>query len=175
MGEIGYRDRVCSDQGRIEEFLGSTRVGVLGLAGDAYPYALPMNFVWDDGAVYFHGMGSGKKVELLAARAPACFTVFREDGTVADSAPCHVDTAYFSVVIFGEAEKVTDLHEASHALQRILEKYAPGRFDEVMTPRLVDRYRSGMDDNAVGVYRIVPVQLTAKHNEAAAGELYPAK
>jgi uncharacterized protein len=111
-----------------------------------------------------HGMGSGKKVGLLGEGAPVCFTVFREDSTVLDAVPCHVDTAYFSVMLFGMAIPVGDPVEASAALGHLVEKYAPGRFPHGITPQLVDRYRSALDGNAVKIFRILPDAITAKEN-----------
>ncbi|WP_019911707.1 pyridoxamine 5'-phosphate oxidase family protein [Paenibacillus sp. HW567] len=166
MEHVSYKQRDCRDQERIGEFLNTARIGVVGIGGDAYPYAVPVNYVWHEGAVYFHGMGSGKKVRLLAEHPAVSFTVYREDSTVTDPVPCKADTAYFSVMLFGEASRVTDMDEASGVLQKILDKYTPGFYKQEMTARMVEKYRSSMDGNAVAVYRLTPVHLTAKENAA---------
>ena len=72
-----------------------------------------MNYVWYNGSVYFHGMGSGKKENILSQNPFVCFTIYEEHGTVIDPVPCHADTVYMSVMLFGKAEKVTDPEEAS--------------------------------------------------------------
>lgn len=166
---VGYRSRDVTDQGLIDEFLAVSRIGVIGIRDSEFPYAVPVNFVWHNGAVYFHGMGSGKKVRLLAGDPAVCFTVFREDATVPDPVPCHADTAYFSVMLFGEAHLVTDSGEAAQALQEIITKYLPWHYKQSIGPTLVERYRSGLDGNAVKVYRITPRHVTAKQNELPAG------
>ncbi len=53
-------------------------------------------------------MGSGKKEIILSEEPLVCFTVYEEYGTVIDPMPCHVDTSYMSVMLFGKVEKVVD-------------------------------------------------------------------
>lgn len=166
MEHVSYKQRDCRDQEQIGEFLDTARIGIVGIGGDAYPYAVPVNYVWHEGAVYFHGMGSGKKVRLLVEHPAVSFTVYREDSTVTDPVPCKADTAYFCVMLFGEAFRVTDMGEAAGVLQKILDKYTPGFYKQEMTARMVERYRSSMDGNGVAVYRLTPVHLTAKENAA---------
>lgn len=38
--------------------------GVLALAGDDFPYAVPLSYVYTDGALYFHCAREGLKLEL---------------------------------------------------------------------------------------------------------------
>lgn len=50
--------------------LQSSRRGVLAVNGDdGYPYAIPINYVYDDDAqkIYFHGARVGHKVDALRA------------------------------------------------------------------------------------------------------------
>ncbi len=115
MNQVSYTKRNCTDQKKIAEFLLRERNGVLGMATDSFPYAVPVNYVWHNGSVYFHGMGSGKKEAILSQSPLVCFTIYKEQGTVTDAVPCHADTAYMSVMIFGKAEKVTDPAEATTA------------------------------------------------------------
>lgn len=166
MEHVSYKQRDCRDQAKIDEFLSVSRIGIVGIGGDAYPYTVPVNYVWHGGAVYFHGMGSGKKVRLLAGHPSVSFTVYREDSTVTDPVPCKADTAYFSVMLFGEAAKVADMGEAAGVLQKILDKYTPGIYGQAMSERMVERNRSSMDGKAVAVYRLTPVHITAKENAA---------
>ena len=66
--------------------LQSSRRGVLAVNGDdGYPYAIPINYVYDDDAqkIYFHGARVGHKVDALRACDKVCFTVYgNETGTV---------------------------------------------------------------------------------------------
>ncbi len=49
--------------------------------GEDYPYAVPLNFVWNNDSLFFHGMGSGKKETILSSEHSVCFTVYEEYGT----------------------------------------------------------------------------------------------
>ncbi|MDR3288678.1 MAG: pyridoxamine 5'-phosphate oxidase family protein [Peptococcaceae bacterium] len=172
MEQIRYTQRICADRGKIEDFLARMRIGVLGMSSGAYPYCVPVNYVWRGGAVYFHGLGSGKKTEILLKEPPVSFTVFEEYGTVKDEVPCHADTAYLSVMIFGKAERVADVNEGAAALQAIVEKYMPAHYKSKLSGALIEKYRSSHDQRAVSIFRIVPLAMTAKENSAAAEDLF---
>ncbi len=167
MEQIRYTKRIVQDKEKTDAFLARARVGVVGMHAGEYPYAVPVNYVMMNGCVYFHGMGSGKKVDILNRSPKVCFTVFEEIGTVKDNVPCHVDTAYLSVMIMGTAHQVTDSGEATAALQRLLDKFMPGYFKQKIGSALIEKYRSGMDNNPVAVYKIDIEQLTAKSNDAS--------
>jgi nitroimidazol reductase NimA-like FMN-containing flavoprotein (pyridoxamine 5'-phosphate oxidase superfamily) len=174
MFDVAYTQRSWTDQQEIDAFLGDQQVGVLGLMTEEYPYTVPVNFLWLNGSIYFHGLGSGRKIELLASAPPASFTVYAHHGTTVDSMPCHADTSYSSVMIFGTAAAVTDTAEATTALQGLVEKLMPGYYRAPLTERLVENYRSGIDANPVAVYRITPERISAKQNLAEPGELFTA-
>ncbi|MDF2565831.1 MAG: Pyridoxamine 5-phosphate oxidase-related protein [Massilibacillus sp.] len=171
MQKISYTKRNCTDQQKIEAFILKERNGVLGMVDDILPYAVPMNYVWYNGSIYFHGMGSGKKENILSKNQSVCFTIYREYGTVIDPVPCHADTSYMSVMLFGKAEKVTDYEEAAIALQKLLDKYMPKYYSHPLTSTLIEKYRSSLDGNAVAVYRLTPQEMSAKENSVEAGEL----
>lgn len=171
MNQVSYTKRNCTDQQKIETFLLQERTGVLGLINGIFPYAVPVNYVWYNGSVYFHGMGSGKKEKILSQNSLVCFTIYKEQGTVTDPVPCHADTAYMSVMIFGKAEKVTDPEEATKALQKVLDKFMPNYYSHPLTSTLFEKYRSSMDGNAVSVYRITPQEMTVKENSVESGKL----
>jgi len=74
-------------------------------------------------------------------------------------------------MIFGKAEKVTDLEEATVALQNVLDKFMPKYYPHPLTSTLIEKYRSGMDGKAVSVYRITPQEMTAKENSVESDQL----
>ena len=58
--------------------LRSARRGVLAVLGDGgYPYAVPVNYRYDEdaGRIYFHGARAGHKAEAIRACGKVCFTV----------------------------------------------------------------------------------------------------
>ncbi|MEY8351725.1 pyridoxamine 5'-phosphate oxidase family protein [Lachnospiraceae bacterium 54-53] len=172
MEQIRYKQRVCTDEAVIEEFLEKSRTGVIGISGAAYPYCVPVNYVWKDGAVYFHGLGSGKKTELLQNNPMVSFTVYEEFGTVKDRVPCHADTSYRSVMLFGKAERLKDFHESAMVLQAIVDKFMPEFYKRKISSALAEKYRSSHDNMPVAVFKIIPVERTAKENVAGSGDLF---
>ena len=175
MNKVSYAQRNCTDKEKIEIFLLESRTGVIGMTRDGFPYAVPVNYVWNNGSIYFHGMGSGKKVDILSKNPMVCFTVYKEIGTVTDPVPAHADTSYLSVMIFGKAEKVTDLQEATEALQKVLDKYMPKYYKQPLNSTFIEKYRSSMDGKAVAVYRLTPQEMTAKENSVDSSKLFNSK
>ncbi len=177
MNQISYITRDCRDKEKIENFLTETRIGVIGMNGVGingidFPYAVPVNFVWYDGSIFFHGMGSGKKEKILSEEPPVCFTVYAEYGTVPDAVPCHADTSYMSVMLFGRVEKVVDFEKAALVLTKLMEKYTPGYYQKPISSKLIENYKSSFDGNGVSVYCLTPEDMTAKENQADESELF---
>ena len=161
----------CSDQEKIQSFLENEKTGFLGLVDGPMPYVIPLNFVWLNGAIYFHGASEGGKVDIIAENAKACFTVSANQGTLTDPVPAKTDTAYMSVMIFGEAELVADLDEAVRAMQYMLDKYVPGYYDKALSRSHVDKYRSSLGSRTA-VYKIKAAELSAKENPVQLEKLF---
>ena len=90
-----------------EEVLRTALRGVLAVnAEEGYPYALPINFYYDEAAatIYFHSGKTGHKVECLTQSDKACFTAYT-DG-VRNSGEWWLTIK--SVVAFGRVISVTD-------------------------------------------------------------------
>jgi hypothetical protein len=176
MEQIKYTRRICDDQERIQEFLTQKRVGTLGLCDEnGRPYAIPVNYLYWQGKIFFHGLGSGKKNDILATNGTVCFNVFEEFGTVADTMPAKCDTAYFSVVIFGKVVAVTEATEKAAILDEFVEKFMPNHFKTKLAPRFVDQYHSSLDSNVVAVYCLEPEELTAKENPVDPDNMFQSK
>ncbi|GAC92146.1 pyridoxamine 5'-phosphate oxidase-like FMN-binding protein [Anoxybacillus flavithermus NBRC 109594] len=151
----------CTDETKISAFLSAAMTGYLGLADRLEPYVVPLNFVWWNGAVYVHGAEAGRKMEVLKRNARVCFTVSEHFGTMVHPVPAKTDTGYMSVMLFGTAEIVTDLDEATEAMQQLLHKYVPGYFSTPLSKHHVETYRSSMGSRTV-VLKIIPHTITAK-------------
>lgn len=172
VNRIRYVQRECRDKQKINDFLLSSRVGVLGMNDGNKPYVVPLNFVWYDGSIFFHGAGSGRKELILSEEPEVCFTVFEEFGTVLDPMPCHADTSYMSVIMFGKVQRVMDFEESANILDQLVEKYTPGYYKKGLTAKLMEKYRSDVDGNPVSVYRLKPFDITAKQNVVEEDEIF---
>lgn len=164
MHNVRQENLVCTDDKRIDQFLSRTRTGYLGLTDGELPYVVPLNFVWMNEAVYFHGAAHGRKIDLIHANPNCCFTVAEDYGTMVNPIPAKTDTAYTSVMLFGALETVTDLNEATAVMQAMLDKYVPGYYDKSLSPSHVEKYRSSLGSHTV-VFRLIPSERTAKENQ----------
>lgn len=174
MNPMRYKVRECKDEARIDQFLQQARIGYLGLVDGDLPYVVPLNYVWMDGKLYFHGAGGGRRNEVMSRNAEVCFTVCEEYGTVTNPVPAKTDTAYMSVMLFGQAEPITDLDEATRMLQALINKYVPGYYNRPLSKQHVDKYRSAVFGGPVQVCRITPHHITAKENPIEEGSMFTA-
>jgi nitroimidazol reductase NimA-like FMN-containing flavoprotein (pyridoxamine 5'-phosphate oxidase superfamily) len=164
MQSVRYVKRDCTDESKIEAFLTKTKTGFLGLSDDKGPYVVPLNFIRMGRSVYFHGAAEGRKIRCIQYNNQACLTVSEEFGTMTNIIPAHTDTAYMSVMIFGQMEFVTDLDEATEAMQNMLHKYVPGYYDQPLSKAHIDKYRSSLGSKTL-VFKLNQTHLSAKENE----------
>lgn len=135
------------DQETCEELLRTQKRGVLAVLGDdAYPYAVPLNFVYCDGALYFHSAIEGHKLDAIVKHPKASFCVHDEGVLEEGSWWYHV----CSVIAFGHIERVADEDEVVRALRRLAEKYFPPTID-------IDA------DIAKNLRRVAVLRLTIEH------------
>ncbi|ANY69906.1 pyridoxamine 5-phosphate oxidase [Paenibacillus sp. BIHB 4019] len=172
MDGVRYKIREVLDSDKIEAFLHKARIGHLGMVDGQLPYVVPLNFVWAKGKLYFHGATGGRRNQVMSANPEVCFTVCEEYGTITDPVPAKTDTAYMSVMIFGKAELIDDLDEATYMLQEMLHKYVPGYYNRPLSKQHVDKYRSAIFNSPVQVYRVDPYHITAKENPIEEEKMY---
>lgn len=160
---IRLRLRACTDEAAIHSFLERAETGFLGLSADNNPYVVPLNFVWKDGAIYFHGAEEGRKADCMRLNPKACFAVSESYGTLTSPVPAHIDTAYMSVILHGTLAAVETLEERTAVLQSLIDKYMPGFYDRPLAAQHVDKYRSSLGSHTV-VYKLAVDAMTAKAN-----------
>ncbi len=96
--------------------------GVLAVLGDeGYPYAVPLNYVYADGAIYFHCARSGHKYDAVKACPRTSFCVIDRSNVVPET----YSTDYRSVIVFGEVSELTDEAEKRHAIECLALRFAP--------------------------------------------------
>jgi len=103
----------------------SCRRGVLAVNGDnGYPYAIPINYIYDiqAGKIYFHGAKEGHKADALRECDKVCFTVFGNE-TVKEGE----EWAPFlqSAVVFGRCSFVAPGENTDALLKKLAMKYYP--------------------------------------------------
>ena len=107
-----------------EKILCIGKRGVLALLGDEdYPYAVPLNYVYDSGCLYFHSAKEGHKLDALKACDKASFNILSEPRLSDDGWSYFFD----SVTVFGRLRIVADEMEKTDKLRLLGQKYFPTR------------------------------------------------
>lgn len=91
------------------------------------PYITPLNYIYYQGKLYFHGASKGRKLDNLAVNSKVCFEVSRVNKKVFGPAACNYSTRYTSVLVFGTAAIVEDAARKLDLLNTFTEKFAEGR------------------------------------------------
>ena len=104
--------------------LRSSRRGVLAVNGDdGYPYAIPINYLYDEEneKIIFHGAKAGHKVDALKKNDKICFTVFGNEMVKEEAWAPFLQ----SVVVFGRCHLVESQEEAIALVKKFAAKYYP--------------------------------------------------
>lgn len=105
------------------EILKNRKVAVIAVAGDdGYPYAVPLNYVYADGFIYFHSALQGHKIDALRRNPKCSVCVIERDEVV----PERFTSYYRSVIAFGTAEFIISPEEKIAPLRLLCDKYSPG-------------------------------------------------
>lgn len=93
--------------------------------------------------VILHGATSNRALRSL--REPgndACISVTHVDALVMARSAFHHSVNYRSVILYGQAEEVTDATEKLESLRALIEHIAPGRWKDVRGPNLEEFQRT---------------------------------
>ncbi len=129
------------------------RRGVLAVQGDdGYPYAIPVNYLYDELArkIYFHGARAGHKVDALRACDKVCFTVMSDEIIRDEPWAPYMQSA----VVFGRCRLLESGPEALALIKRLAMKYYP---DERLAEEEI-----AASGKAVQMYEITIEHLSGK-------------
>ena len=122
--------------------------GTLALLGDeGYPYSVPVNYMYEDGCIYFHSAKDGHKVDAIARESKASMSVITKDVLM----PEKYTTDYCSVIVFGNITLITE-DEKKH------------RMIYSFTKKFCSEYESGIDAEIDGAWnRLHVYELKIEH------------
>lgn len=149
------KEAFLSDE-EIEDLLRKTPVGYLALSRDDQPYLVPLNFIYDREALYFHCALEGRKIDYIRANPRVCFQAGETGGLISGENPCSHNYSYRSIIIEGLAEEVTEADEKEKILRSITAKYA--------APEVAEDPISADLIAVTGVYRITPSVVSGKRD-----------
>jgi nitroimidazol reductase NimA-like FMN-containing flavoprotein (pyridoxamine 5'-phosphate oxidase superfamily) len=143
-------DRQCTEECAVA-ILEKCEYGVLStVSQDGYPYGVPLSYVYKNSCICFHSATTGHKLDNIANNAKASFCVVGNTNVLPDK----FTTRYESVVIFGQASKVTG-EEKRDALLALITKYSPAYLEKGK------EYIENSGENTV-VMKIAIEQITGK-------------
>ena len=102
------------------DILRRERRGVLAVLGDdGYPYAVPLNFVYEDGKIYIHCAGEGHKIDAIRRCDKASFCVFDQGFRREGEWALNIQ----SVIVFGHIELIEDQEKMCEIARRLSYKF----------------------------------------------------
>ncbi len=120
------KDRELNLQ-QAESILNEGLYGTLATAGNNIPYAIPLFYVYLDGAIYFHCAEEGHKLDNIKENNRVCFNVVSKVEVI----PEEFAAFYSSATVFGIAEEALG-EEKKKALVFLIEKYSAEFYNEGM-------------------------------------------
>lgn len=106
------------------QLLKDSRRGVLAVNGDdGYPYAIPINYIYDEDQqkIYFHGARAGHKYDSIKVCDKVCFTVYGNESIKKEAWAPFVQ----STVVFGRCHLIEDQEYAIDIVKKLAMKYYP--------------------------------------------------
>ncbi len=114
-------DRALSNE-QADAILQRGEYGVLStVSADGQPYGVPVSYVFDGDALYFHCAVEGHKLDNLASNPRVSFCVVGPTEVLPDK----FATRYESTIVFGVAHELSG-DEKHAALTTLLKKYSAG-------------------------------------------------
>ena len=104
--------------------LKESRRAVLAVNGDdGYPYAVPINYIYDEEAnrIYFHGARAGHKIDSIKANDKVCLTTWNDGYLEEGDWAFHVS----SCVVFGRARLIEARKITEDKVRKFARKYYP--------------------------------------------------
>ena len=123
--DMRRKDRAVNDAAWIGALLHRAPFGVLATVWEERPFAVARNFAYDEAhhVIYFHGAQKGQTYENIQVNNQVCLNVSEMGRLLPGKRALNFGVEYASVVIFGRASVVTDVVEAKHGLQLLLDKH----------------------------------------------------
>lgn len=152
-----------TDENMINTVLDSTEYGTLALSVEDKPYAVPINFVRLEEAIYFHGALSNKKMKMLASNPSVSFSVVQSYSLIAsfmcstEGLACPATQFFKSVSIDGVLEVVESREEKAKMFEALMSKLQPEGGYKLFSDETYDKSLK-----ATAVLKIIPSTVSCK-------------
>ena len=140
--------------GEIEKLIEKADICRLALCDNNMPYIVPLCYGYKDKTLYFHCAHDGKKIDIIKKNNNVCFEIEADIEINKTEDPCNWAMQYQSVIGFGKAFLITDVHEKTAALDILMSHYTEGEF----------QYNPNSLDRAL-IIKVVIEEMTGKRSE----------
>jgi uncharacterized protein len=120
---VRRKDKEITESSEIASIIRRSSVCRIAVADAEQPYIVPLCFGYDDGTLYFHSAGKGKKIELLQKSRRVCFEFDTVHGVKKGEAPCDWGIRYESVIGIGDVSFIAEPETKKQALNLIMKQY----------------------------------------------------
>ena len=128
------KEREIKDAVVIHQLLSQASICRLAIHDEPFPYIVPMNYGYADGAIFFHCATEGRKLDLLRKNNKVGFEIECDSEVVKGAVSCQWTTRYRSVIGTGEIEFIDDVKGKTLGLDAIMKQH--GKADNEYIPSL---------------------------------------
>lgn len=127
-GAMRRGDREIIDPAQLQQILMDGHVMYLALASGDDPFVLPLFYVYDGEALYFHSAKRGSKMALLARNPKVCFCISDYQGVIPDPQACNFEARHRTVIGQGIGQLIEDKAQKVAVLDRLVARFSDQRF-----------------------------------------------
>lgn len=153
-----------TDQETIHALLKECEYGTLSLIDNNVPYGIPLNFVWWEEGVAFHGAKEGKKIELIAQNPHASLSIVKPYALLPSyfsetTSACPASQLYASIIMQGIITIIDTNEQKASALNALMEKLQPEKRYETITAEN-PMYKKRIEE--IMILKLIPKSISCK-------------
>jgi hypothetical protein len=131
------------DRAQVDAILDEGLICHVGFVHRGQACAIPTIYARAGDSIFLHGSTANRMLRaVLEPGRETCLCVTLVDGLVFARSAFHSSMNYRSVVLYGQAEEVTDPVEKHEALRTVVEHAMPGRWKDVRQPNREEQLRT---------------------------------
>ncbi len=119
-------DKEVTDPNVIRDILIHSKICRLGLVDNGEAYIVPVNYVYEEGSLFVHSAGEGRKMEILERDSKVAFEIEIYSETVPAEIACKWGTKYRSVMGLGTVTILRDSESKRSKFDMLMKKYGDG-------------------------------------------------
>jgi len=153
-----------TDKEIIHTLLSECEYGTLSLIDNNVPYGIPLNFVWWEEGIAFHGAKEGKKVELIAQNPNASLSIVKPYSLLPSyfsetTSACPASQLYASIIMQGVITIIESNEHKASALNALMEKLQPEKRYETITAEN-SMYKKRIEE--IMILKLIPKSISCK-------------